>query len=234
MQAIPWTCPHCNRPTTIGPDLHHVQCNRLDVGESRHGHLGITLNAIRCPNPHCNDVTVVVTVGNIEYVSTHDRFIIADDNRLIDAKRFRPEYFFSPQPEFIPEQLRNDYYEACRIRDLSPKAAATLARRCLQGIIRDFWQVTDRNLQKEIAVLRGQIDQSLWDAIDAVRRVGNIGAHMEGDVNKIVAIDPDEADKLIGLVEILFQDCYVARYERQKRLAEMAALGQQKDNERKQ
>ena len=63
--------------------------------------------------------------------------------------------------------------------------------------------------------------------------MGNIGAHMEGDVNKIVDIEPEEADKLIGLVEILFRECYVARHDREQRLAEIVALGAQKDAERK-
>jgi hypothetical protein len=30
-----------------------------------------------------------------------------------------------PLPDYIPLGLRNDYYEACRIADLSTKAAAT-------------------------------------------------------------------------------------------------------------
>ncbi|MCP1830281.1 hypothetical protein ACVIHH_005106 [Bradyrhizobium sp. USDA 4518] len=34
------------------------------------------------------------------------------------------------------------------------------------------------------------------DAIDAVRIVGNIGAHMEKDVNLIVDIEPGEAQML--------------------------------------
>ena len=53
-----------------------------------------------------------------------------------------PESDAKPQPEFIPEAIRQDYREACRIRDLSPKASATLARRCLQGMIRDFCAIT--------------------------------------------------------------------------------------------
>ena len=43
------------------------------------------------------------------------------------------------------------------------------------------------------------------DAIDAVRKIGNIGAHMERDINLIVDIDPNEAAILIGLIELLFQ-----------------------------
>ena len=37
----------------------------------------------------------------------------------------------------------------------------------------------------------------------AVRKVGNIGAHMEKDINVIVDVDPDEAQHLIGLITFL-------------------------------
>src|SRR3954447_26577331 len=89
-------------------------------------------------------------------------------------------------------------YEACRIRDLSPKACATLARRCIQGMIRDFCKVSMKTLNAEIIELRrllaenaapqGVTAESI-DGIDHVRSVVNIGAHMESDVNLIVAID---------------------------------------------
>ena len=44
-------------------------------------------------------------------------------------------------PEYIPAQIRQDYGESCKIVSLSPKAFATLSRRCLQEIIRDFWSI---------------------------------------------------------------------------------------------
>ena len=129
--------------------------------------------------------------------------------------------------------MRDDYREACRIRELSPKAAATLARRCLQGIIRDFWKIKKAKLVDEVRALEHIVDDGLWKAIDAVRKVGNIGAHMEKDVNTIVDIEPEEAHKLIGLVEILFEECYVARHQRERRLTDLAALGERKSLERR-
>ena len=190
-------------------------------------------DAARCPNPQCNELTLSVWLAPVRHSASVVGFSMNMDKALLRPMRLRPESSAVPQPEFIPQQLRDDYYEACRIRSLSPKAAATLARRCLQGIIRGFWEVKDHTLKKEIARLEAIIERPLWEAIDAVRRVGNIGAHMEGDVNKIVDIEPEEADKLIGLVEILFRECYVARHEREQRLAEIVALGAQKDAERK-
>ena len=42
-------------------------------------------------------------------------------------------------PDYVPLQIRQDYEEAYAILNLSPKASATLSRRCLQGMIRDFY-----------------------------------------------------------------------------------------------
>ena len=57
----------------------------------------------------------------------------------------------------------------------------------------------------DVSVLRATNDAT-WAAIDAVRRVGNIGAHMEHDINVIVDVEPREAELLIGLVETLFRE----------------------------
>jgi hypothetical protein len=44
------------------------------------------------------------------------------------------------------------------IRDLCPKASATLARRCIQGMIRDFCKINRRTLDLEIQALRIDVD----------------------------------------------------------------------------
>jgi Domain of unknown function (DUF4145) len=95
-------------------------------------------------------------------------------------------------------------------------------------MIRDFWGIQKNRLIDEINELKGRIDPLTWEAIDAVRKVGNIGAHMEKDINVIVDVDPDEAARLIGLVELLIRDWYVIREERKKRLAEIIEIGKAK------
>lgn len=136
-------------------------------------------------------------------------------------------------PDYIPEQIRKDYAEACQILNLSPKASATLSRRCLQGIIHDFWEIHEKNLNAEITSLKKQIDISLWTAIDKVRSIGNIGAHMEHDIDLIIDIDPGEAEKLIKLIELLFKECYMARHNRTQLLNEIISIGEAKENQRK-
>ena len=136
--------------------------------------------------------------------------------------------------EYVPEAIRRDYEEACLIRILSPKASATLSRRCLQGMIRDFHGVKrKRNLKQEIEAIKNKIDPQIWNAIDGLRKIGNIGAHMEKDVNLIVDVDPEEAQKLIKLNELLFREWYINREERRKLVQEVADIGKQKQAEKK-
>jgi hypothetical protein len=116
--------------------------------------------------------------------------------------------------------VRQDYEEAWAIRDLSPKASATLTRRCIQGVIRDFCGISKRLLIDEIRELRRRVDAGkaplgvqpdTVDAIDHVREIGNIGAHMEADIKLIVDVDPNQGQLLIELTELLFAEWYVAR-----------------------
>jgi hypothetical protein len=142
--------------------------------------------------------------------------------------RLRPQSSARPFPDYIPEAIRNDYAEACAIRHLSPKASATLSRRCLQGMIRDFWDIRKSRLIDEMSELQGRVDATTWQAIDSVRSLGNIGAHMEKDINLIVDVEPQEAKLLTGLIEILLEDWYIARHERDEHLKAIVAVAASK------
>jgi hypothetical protein len=131
-------------------------------------------------------------------------------------------------PSYIPAAILEDYREACQIREASPKASATLSRRCLQGIVRDFWQVKPGRLVDEIDAIKDKIDPLTWDAIDALRQMGNIGAHMEKDINVIVDVDPGEASLLIELVETLLREWYIQREERKVRMGALVAAARSK------
>jgi len=131
-------------------------------------------------------------------------------------------------PTYIPQAILDDYRESCLIRDLSPKASATLARRCLQGILRDFWKVKAGRLVDEIEQIKDKVDTVTWSAIEAVRKIGNIGAHMEKEIDVIVDVDQDEAELLIGLVETLLREWYIAREERKRRMDAIVAAASAK------
>jgi hypothetical protein len=87
-------------------------------------------------------------------------------------------------------------------------------------------------LNQELDELKTRIDPITWNAISTVRKVGNIGAHMEKDINVILDVEPDEAVRLIRLVEMLSREWYVARRTREDELAAIIAIGEQKQQQR--
>ena len=106
-------------------------------------------------------------------------------------------------------------------------------------MIRDFANISKSRLVDEIDALRKDVDSGTADrsismesveAIDAVRSIGNIGAHMERDINEIIDVDPGEAQALIELVEMLFDEWYSAREKRQVRLLRIQSIKTDKDN----
>ena len=230
-----WTCPYCDRDQTVTSEQIHNTSEIIYVGQTSDGRLSLTGLHISCANPICNKTTIRVAIRPTKLKNSNPQPDF--DAEAIFDRRILPESDAKVQPDCVPLPLVSDYTEACLIRDLSPKAAATLVRRCLQGMIRDFAQVRANTLYEEIdklrtAVAEGTAPQGVTDetveAIDHVRKIGNIGAHMERDINHIVDVDPGEANALIILVEMLFDEWYVARQRREDRLAKIAAIAQSK------
>jgi hypothetical protein len=220
LMAKLWTCPYCNRPCTIDKSDIRTMTDYSFISHE-YGTYRSYVTIVVCPNPACRQRTVSLSVHPCD-----DQGYSVKDPLL--SWNLLPESAAKPFPDYIPKPLLDDYQEACLIRDKSPKASATLSRRCLQGIIRDFWKITKARLIDEINDLHNKVDPQTWQAIDSVRQVGNIGAHMEKDVNILVDVDPEEAGLLIWLIETLFQDWYVASYDRQQRMAQIVQVAQNK------
>ena len=218
-----FTCPYCGRVTTITGPNYWENWGKIYIQKPNIGEIGLFSRAITCPNSECNKLWL--NVGLYEAIRKPHGWGLGEK---IFQWQLLPESEAKVLPEYIPEAIQNDYYEACRIRNLSPKASATLSRRCLQGMIRDFWGIKKRNLYEEIKELEDKIDFLEWQAIDAVRKVGNIGAHMEKDINLIVDVDPKEAQLLIGLIEQLIDDWYVTRHEKERKLKQIQELAHSK------
>lgn len=228
-----WTCPYCNRPTTLTTPNKDGRFIRIDIGGDKlnyEGRVGFTYLAIACPNEDCKQLYLRGSLDE-ERAYMNGTYYGAE---TYHEWQLLPESSAKPQPDYIPQQIVEDYTEACRIKNLSPKASAALSRRCLQGIIRNFWGIKKGSLKEEIDELEDKLSASEWDAIDAVRSVGNIGAHMEKDVNIIVNVKPEEADLLISLIEDLFETWYVARHDREERQKRLKELAESKKTEKKQ
>ena len=220
-----FTCPYCNMTIALTDASKSVQYPAFGT---QHGlfhmangpHYASSALAITfylCPN--CGEHTIVATgMGN----SVKDVSIA-----------IRPRSSAIQFPEYIPRQIRQDYEEACAVLYLSPKSAATLARRCLQGMIRDYCGIVKGRLYDEITALKDKVQPDLWIAIDGLRQLGNIGAHMEKDTNLIVDIDADEAEKLIKLIELLMKEWYINREERNKLFGDILEINADKQATRK-
>jgi len=63
--------------------------------------------------------------------------------------------------------------------------------------------------------------------------IGNIGAHMERDINLVIDVEPQEAALLIGLIETLLVEWYINRHERQQRMAKLVAVAAEKKADKK-
>lgn len=213
-------CPFCNSFFTLGIDNYSTYRFNFE------GYLGpntgkpcLEIGFFRCPNDDCRMETILSTGVN-GYLQ---------DALIPIYPRSRYNHF----PDYVPAAIRRDYEEAHTIMNDSPKAAATLARRCLQGMIRDFWGIHGKNLNAEVTQLKGKVPASQWKAIDAVRSIGNIGAHMEHDVSLIIDVDPDEACKLIRLIEHLVEKWYIDRHDAEELYAELVDISDAKADARK-
>ena len=221
-ETVEWQCPYClhwsqiERPAPVGIGL---ASNAQDLKE-------VYFTQVVCLNSNCARITLSLKIyGMIPYGDPAHR-----GKRRGEFRSFSllPNAATRPQPSYIPAQIVNDYNEACAVVNISPKASATLIRRCLQGMIRDFFGVSERTLNAEINKIKGRVSEDLWEAIDSIRKIGNIGAHMESDVNLVIDVETEEATVLIGLVEQLFREWYVERHNRESRINSIKAIAAEK------
>jgi len=230
-----FTCPYCNHITTITEPNKYNSWTKVNIDGKLLNYddaeIGVGFFAIACPNEKCKQLSLTARLTGVTHYQGYARQI-SNDN-IDQTWQLLPQSMAKPQPDYIPKQIVADYTEACLIKDLSPKASATLARRCLQGMIRDFHNVKKNTLNEEITELKGKIPNDEWNALDALRKIGNIGSHMEKDVNLIIDIKPDEADKLIAFIEYLFKQWYVKRHDDQENLASVQALAGIKTEQKK-
>ncbi len=216
-----FTCPFCNHTIPVVDSTFTQTVVGFPVlttfGYSIENDYSIKIRIYKCPN--CKKAASFADYAGSELPEkTIPIFPISN------ARQF---------PKYVPTSIRNDYEEACAIVNLSPKASAALSRRCLQGMIRDFFEISRNSLYEEIDAIKSKIPTEQWAVLDGLRRIGNIGAHMEKDINLIIDIEPSEAQKLIKLIELLIQQWYIERHNQQQLFADIIGIDNAKQNERK-
>ena len=211
-----YICPQCGSIVGVNVSSFKDYFLSFDYGDSiiRNNLMNnkpeecLSLRFYRCPK--CNNVSSdVLGVG----MDVKDKRVLI--NPESDAKKY---------PSYIPEPILKDYFEAYSILHLSPKASATLSRRCLQGMIRNYWSISKSRLVDEVNELESRVPVMQWKAIDSLRKIGNIGAHMEKDVNLIIDIDVNEAKTLISLIELLMEQWYIANHNAEELYSEIIKI----------
>lgn len=115
-------------------------------------------------------------------------------------------------PESIPQDVRDDYTEACAVLPHSARASAALSRRILQHVLRENGYKAG-NLEKEIDKAIPDVSSALGEVLHAVRHVGNFAAHPIKSTNtgEIVDVEPGEAEWLTQILVDVFDELYVKR-----------------------
>lgn len=218
MSEYLWHCPFCNRDQTITDQGRQIAFSDLTL-DNADGPRRLVTKFVVCPNPECRKFSLNASLhslevsGNRSYTGKHIK-----SWSLVPPSRAR---FF---PVDVPQQVLQDYQEACLAIEFSPKVASALSRRCLSEMLRDFWRVQPGRLGDEFRQIKGTADPLTWEAIESVRKNGMIGARMDSEGAEILDTEPGEAELLIGLIETLVQDWYVSREERRKRLAKIKEI----------
>jgi len=223
-----WRCPHCEHDVTITDQRYTEETSDSGMG-SEDGALAVRSQFLVCPNTECRHATVLVALEEYKHSQPDGRRHVV---KKLGSWRLKPWGAARAFPDYVPAAVRADYEEACSIVELSAKAAATLARRAVQGIVRHFWKVKPGHLKDEIDAVEKMVghgvDPETFQTLHAIRELGNIGAHPERDINLIVEVEPGEAELLLQAVETLIDDTYIARRKREEHRGAVERLRQEK------
>ena len=223
-----YTCPFCNTVMSFTLATRSAYCLSFNYPftEVNYYHSNKMLN----PDPETIKV-VFYSCPRCGEISTQLEGI--GKNYKGKIYKIRPISSAVQFPDYIPLKIRQDYEEACAIVDLSPKSSATLSRRCLQSMIRDFWGINKNRLVDAINELHDKVPPTQWKIIDALRSLGNIGAHPDADINTIIEIEPSDAQKLIDVIELLINQWYVERQKQEELFNQVLNINEDKKEKRK-
>lgn len=234
---LSWQCPYCGHHQVLSEGGNLQIYDEIDscVKTSEHEDIGFRVVSIACLNKQCKKLSLTILLSEVQHYAESTL-----KSEPIKVWKLLPDSIAKPQPDYIPTPIRKDYEEACKIANLSPNASAVLARRCLQSMIRDFCDIKEKTLHKEIEKLKTSVEEhkipgvteESIQAIDSIKKMGNIGAHMEKPTGILIDIEPEEATLLIQLIETLFKDWYVAKHKRQQSLNKIKEATMQKEQKR--
>lgn len=189
-------CPHCLE------NFHDNQQNFYIVKDCD-GYWGIAKQ--KCPS--CDRLVLKLIEGSI-YNNTNQFKTIYAEVLIRPKGSLRP-----PCPSQVPQEIADDYNEACLVLQDSSKVSAALSRRALQHLLRDVANVKHSNLANEIQEVldSGKLPSYISESVDAIRNLGNFSAHPMKSQNtgSILPVEPEEAEWTLEVLESLFDFYYV-------------------------
>lgn len=188
------TCPHCGTVAVLTEEacLLFDRCNKKPKIS---GSEVTSVAGARCAA--CSGLIVVAHVKRKEGAETQPLW----------PADVRPDR----SPRDLPEVIARAYHEARHVLAHSPQAAAVLARRCVQHVIREKLGLKESALFAEIqkALTSDTLSRNTRESLDHVRRIGNLGAHPEFDPGRtLVEVTASEASYTLDVLELLFDDLY--------------------------
>lgn len=211
-------CPHCNKGVKFQWQ-YYGPIKKIDNKKA------YFLFYDTCPN--CDQNVIYYSLSNY---NTDNGFHLIDSDELGNYDIINEILIYPSKKEFehidsIPRKYIEDYNEAREIISSSPKASAALSRRLLQLILREKYNIKEKNLSTEIQkfISLPGIPSHLTNAIDAIRNIGNFAAHPEKEENTglIINVEPGEAEWLLEIIEALFDFAFIQPKKLEKRRNEL-------------
>lgn len=200
-------CPSCSKEFHPQPDMQHGYY-LADQSEDDARGFGITVQL--CPS--CSKIVVAFREGEIYSYSGGTRTYVSPYH-LTSEEIIYPKVSSRPLADEVPDTYREEYEEAFLTNGMSSKASAALSRRLLQSILQTELGIKKRNLSDEIDefISTAGAPSYLNDAIDAIRNIGNFGAHPIKNTNtgEIVDVEEGEAEWLLEVIEFLLDFVFV-------------------------
>lgn len=217
-----WECPWCSHSSVLTTGRNISEDYSETSVLTSEGLIGFITTSIVCMNPTCQKYTLRIEAYDVsDYHLTQRAVSTMRSANLLYSRVVYPSFSPKSFPEYVPQAIRNDYEEAQSIVELSPKSAATLIRRAIQGVIRDFYNIRvkgNRLIDEINALEKDSIGSEVLSTLHQVREIGNVGAHMEEDVNLIIDILPEEAMLLVEVLESMVEDTYIKRDRDRQRM----------------
>lgn len=190
-------CPYCGRAAYFPNTLH---------AQSPQGKLG-DLGPVKVGLSTCPGCGGVVAIGyHISYA----------DSPLVMI----PKGTVEEPDELIPVPVREDLYEARLCAAAGAwKATAAMCRRTLQGACLSVGASPGKTLAGQVAeaVAANKVHASLEEWAEAIRLIGNSGAHPGGD--GLESVSEEEANDLLDFTEQFLELTFVVSEKVRARVA---------------